>query len=112
MKSSNLSNLLQDAVDHRQASASNGKWVAVLVQGDPVFDLGMIVEVFHHGTHMFDAAMGQPGQSAQVAVTPVNPGYGSTSDRCGVRRITEGAYVEGIGYKELYDENRRIHYGL
>ena len=47
MKSSNLSNLVQDAVNHRQASASNGKWVAVLVQGDPVFDLGMVVEVFH-----------------------------------------------------------------
>jgi hypothetical protein len=112
MKSSNLSNLLQDAVNHRQASASNGKWVAVLVQGDPVFDLGMVVEVFHHGTHMFDASMGCIGQSAHVAVTPVDPGHGSTSDRCGVRRITEGAYVDGIGYKELYDENRRTYEGI
>ena len=104
MKSSNLSNLIQDATEYRRASASDGKWVAVLVQGDPVFDRAMIVEVWHHGTHMFDACMGQKGRSASEAVTPVDPGYGSTSDRCGVRRITEGAYVEGIGYKELYGE--------
>jgi len=104
MKSSNLSNLIQDAVEYRRASASAGKWVAVLVQGDPVFDRAMIVEVWHHGTHMFDARMGHKDFTASEAVTPVDPGYGSTSDRCGVRRITEGAYVEGIGYKELYGE--------
>ena len=104
MKSSNLSNLVQDAVEYRRASASDGKWVAVLVQGDPVFDAEMLVEVWHHGTHMFDCRMGLRGMPASAGVTPVGPGYGSTSDRCGVRRITEGAYVEGIGYKELYGE--------
>ena len=108
MKSSNLSNLIQDAVEYRRASASAGKGVAVLVQGDPVFDRAMIVEVWHHGTHMFDARMTETlcdasARSADV-VMAVDPGYGSTSDRCGVRRITEGAYAEGIGYKELYGE--------
>ena len=106
MKSSNLSSLIQDAILHRSASASNGKWVAMLVQGDPVFDTAMVVEVWHHGTHMFEAFMGTP-MPASEGVTPVNPGYGSTSDRCGVRRITEGAFMEGIGYKELYDEDSR-----
>jgi len=106
MKSSNLSNLVQDAVNHRQASASDGKWVATLVWGDPVFSPQMVVQVWHHGTHMFDAHMGLRSHelSAREHVVPVDSGHGSTSDRCGVRRITEGAYGESIGYKELYGD--------
>ena len=106
MKSSNLSSLVQDAVNHRQASASDGKWVAHLVWGDPVFSPQMIVQVWHHGTHMFDAHMGLRSHelSAREHVVPVDSGHGSTSDRCGVRRITEGAYGESIGYKELYGD--------
>ena len=104
MKSSNLSNLVQDAVEYRRASASDGKWVAVLVQGDPVFDAEMLVEVWHHGTHMFDCRMGLSGMPASAGVTPVDPGRGSASDRDDVRRITEGAYVEGIGYEELFGQ--------
>ena len=108
MKSSNLSNLIQDAVEYGSASASAGKWQAVCVRGEHVFDPNFLVQVFHHGTHMFDARMTETlcdasARSADV-VMAVDPGYGSTSDRCGVRRITEGAYVEGIGYKELYGE--------
>tara|TARA_R100001082_G_scaffold106468_1_gene79372 strand:- start:1202 stop:1363 length:162 start_codon:yes stop_codon:yes gene_type:complete len=38
-----------------------------------------------------------------TSVEAIDRGYGSMSDRCGVRRITEGAGV-GIGYKELYEE--------
>ncbi len=101
---SDLDTLIQRAVEYRRASASDGEWQARLVQGDPVFDAEMLVEVWHHGTHMFDCRMGLSGMPASAGVTPVDPGYGSTSDRCGVRRITEGAYVEGIGYNELYGE--------
>ena len=109
MKSSNLSSLVQDAVEYRQASASNGKWVAHLVRGDPVFDPEMLVQVWHHGTHMFDCrvipfGLSFSGPSAKEGVAPVDSGHGSTSDRCGVRRITAGAYGDdGIGYKELYE---------
>jgi hypothetical protein len=37
-------------------------------------------------------------------IVPVNPGVGSTSDRCGVRRITSGPQGGefSIGYAELY----------
>jgi acyl CoA:acetate/3-ketoacid CoA transferase alpha subunit len=104
MKSSNLNDLVQDAVACREASASNGKWVALLVQGDPVFDREMMVEVWHHGTLMFACRMGCTGLPSTHGVFPVDSGHGSTSDRCGVRRITAGAYEDdGVGYKELYE---------
>jgi len=96
MKQSNLTNLVADAWRYGSSSASNGKWRASINT--------CAVKVWHHGTHMFDCRMGLSGMPASAGVTPVGPGYGSTSDRCGVRRITEGAYVEGIGYKELYGE--------
>jgi hypothetical protein len=101
---SDLDTLLQRAVNCRQASASDGKWVAQLVQGDPVFSPNMIVQVWHHGTHMFDARMGLRSHelSAREYVIPVDSGQVFTSDREDLRRITDGAYAEGIDYEELF----------
>jgi len=103
---SDLDTLLQRAVNCRQASASNGKWVAQLVQGDPVFSPNMIVQVWHHGTHMFDARMGLRSHelSAREYVIPVDSGQVFTSDREDLRRITDGAYAEGIDYEELFGQ--------
>ena len=38
-------------------------------------------------------------------VTPVNPGHGSTGDRCGIRRITAGynGHEGSVGYRELFE---------
>jgi hypothetical protein len=43
------------------------------------------------------------GDDTWGRIEPIDSGHGSTSDRCGVRRITTGAGV-GIGYRELYGE--------
>lgn len=88
MKQSNLSNLISDAHRHLEAQASAYKWRAY-------FD-GVGVNVWHHSTHMFSFLN-------DGSIVPIDSGHGSTSDRCGVRRITQGAGV-GIGYRELYGE--------
>ena len=93
MKQSNLANLVDDAFYHGKAQASGYRWKAERQT--------MSVLVTHHSTPMFKVWMCDT--SCKHNVQPIDRGYGSTSDRCGVRRITEGAGV-GIGYKELYDE--------
>ena len=99
MKATNLANLVDDAVRHGEASASSGRWRAykTLTYRDSIYMSDRYaVEVWHHNTAMMRV---YPGDR----VIPRDPGYGSTSDRCGVRRITEGAGC-GIGYRELYGE--------
>ena len=88
MFQSNLSNLISDAHGHMESQASAHRWRAY-------FD-GWGVNVWHHNTHMFTFLN-------NGTVVPVNPGHGSTTDRCGVRRITDGAGVS-TGYRELYGE--------
>ena len=104
---SDLDTLLQRAVNCRQASASDGKWVAQLVQGDPVFSPNMIVQVWLRGTHMFDARMSTVNSKWRAVdhVIPVDPGQVFTSDREDLRRITAGAYEDdGIGYEALFGQ--------
>ena len=86
---SNLSNLLSDAHGHMTASASGGKWRGIFT--------GFGVDVYHYETHMFTFLN-------NGTIVPVNPGVGSMSDRCGVRRITSGPQGGefSIGYAELY----------
>ena len=86
---SNLSNLIPDAISYFEASASDGKWRAYFT--------GYGVDVYHYETHMFTFLN-------DGTTVPVNPGVGSTSDRCGVRRITSGPQGGefSIGYAELY----------
>ena len=89
MKRSNLTNLVVDAVRHGDASASGRNWQASYNDS--------IVSVWHHATHMIDVTRGG-------VVTPVNSGHGSTSDRCGIRRITAGYNGDGgVGYRELFE---------
>lgn len=85
----NLSNLLSDAFGHMQASASDGKWHA--------YCTGYGVDVYHYTTHMFTFLN-------DGTIVPVDPGHGSASDRCGVRRITSGPQDGefSIGYRELF----------
>ena len=91
MKRSNLTNLVVDAVRHGEASASSRHWQASYTDG--------IVSVWHYATHMIDVTRGG-------IVTPVNPGWGSTTDRCGIRRITAGynGHQGSVGYRELFEE--------
>ena len=92
---SNLPNLIYDAFNNPGeggATASNRNWIATR--------MGNYVGVEHHGTHMFNV-------SRAGIVEPVDRGHGSMTDRCGVRRITAGfgcGGPEGIGYRELYDD--------
>ena len=89
---SNLPNLVVDAFEHDEATASNRNWRGTRV--------GNYVGVEHHGTHMFNV-------TRAGVVQPVDRGHGSMTDRCGVRRITAGfgcGGPEGIGYRELYDD--------
>ena len=92
---STLTNLVDDGFWHGQATASDGRWTATVRSG-------LVVEIRHHGCHMFDVWISNVGHYHAHYVRAVNPGYGSTSDRCGVRRITEGAGVS-TGYRELFD---------
>lgn len=85
---SNLSNLVRDAFLHGEASASDRRWQA--------FNFGGVVGVWHYSTHMFNVT--RDGQ-----VIPVNTGWGSMTDRAGVRRITDG-WGCSVGYRELYGE--------
>ena len=91
---SNLTNLIYDAFNSEGgATASNRNWIATR--------MGNYVGVEHHGTHMFNV-------SRAGVVEPVDSGHGSTSDRCGVRRITAGfgcGGPQGVGYRELYSED-------
>ena len=89
---SNLPNLVVDAFEHSESTASNRNWRATR--------MGNYVGVEHHGTHMFNV-------TRAGVVEPVDRGHGSMTDRCGVRRITAGfgcGSPQGIGYRELYDD--------
>jgi len=100
MKQSNLANLVDDAFYHGDAQASGYRWKA---ERCTFTGQSMAVMVTHHSTPMFKVWFSNAGHIRATSVEAMDRGYGSTSDRCGVRRITEGAGV-GIGYKELYEE--------
>ena len=90
---SNLTNLVDDGFWAGHATASDGRWTATRRD--------LAVEIRHHGCHMIDVSISNVGHYHAHYVRAVDPGYGSTSDRCGVRRITEGAGVS-TGYRELF----------
>ena len=95
---SNLLNLIHTAARHNFAHASAGKWRAY---SQTTANVMHGVDVWHHSTHMFTVHLN--GNDTWGRIEAVDSGHGSTSDRCGVRRITQGAGV-GIGYRELYGE--------
>jgi|TARA_B100001964_G_scaffold2811_1_gene3186 hypothetical protein len=91
---SNQSNLIADAISAKDfwSSASDGKWLAECT--------GYGIDVYHYETHMFTFLN-------DGSIVPVDPGHGSTSDRCGVRKITSGPGRQyGIGYTELYKTDK------
>ncbi len=96
---SNLRNLVFDAFSHGEATAGGRNWRATRVNQHRNPDY---VGIEHHGTHMFNVTRGG-------VVEPVDSGWGSATDRGGVRAITSGYGCVGtdcgIGYRELfYDE--------
>ena len=96
MKQRNLASLVDDAFYHGDAQASGYRWRAERHR--------MSVVITHHSTPMFKVWFSPTAIDIRAtSVEAIDRGHGSMSDRCGVRRITEGAGV-GIGYKELYDE--------
>ena len=101
MKQSNLTNLVVDAFRHGDASASGRKWQASKRWSGlkPRSVDSQIVGVWHFSTHMIDVAR-------DGTVTPVNPGWGSTTDRCGIRKITAGynGHEGSVGYRELFED--------
>lgn len=83
----NQRNLIDVARKHGTATASS--WRAVS-DGDTV-------SVWHYSAHLVDVVVvSESGGVSCYNVIPVNPGYGSTTDRCGIRKIT------GWGYRELF----------
>ena len=92
-KRSNQAKLVYDAFRYGKSIAST--WHAYKI------DRTEYVEIWHHATHMFNVF--RAGE-----VVPVNSGYGSTTDRCGVRKITAGYNGQhlSVGYRELYQEDK------
>jgi len=101
MKQSNLSNLVAHAFMHGEASASAKKWRAVCrwPSDDPEGLGRQVVEVWHFRTHLI--SLTRTGE-----VTAVNPGWGSSTDRSGVRKITAGYNGPdgSVGYRELFED--------
>ena len=81
----NLETLVAVARKHGTATASEGRWRARLNHGD--------VMVYHYSTLML--AVGPDDE-----VTPICMGYGSMTDKCGIRKVLRN--VNGKGYAEVY----------
>jgi hypothetical protein len=98
---SNLTNLVRDAMAHGEATASDGKWRAYRDpcergKSNPYRDPYYAVEVWHHATAMIRVY-------GDGEVIGLDPGYGSTTDRCGIRRVTAGFNGDGgTGYRDLF----------
>ena len=101
MKQSNLANLVVDAYRYDESSASGRNWRAIKRWSGlrPRSVDSQIVGVWHFSTHMIDVAR-------DGTVTPVNPGWGSTTDRCGIRKITAGYNGPdgSVGDRELFED--------
>ena len=103
VKQSNLRNLARDAWREgvgSYASASNGRWQAEMHTPAAYGSDTRVVGVYHHGTELIRVVF--DGDGVATKVIPIDSGWGSTTDRCGVRRITEGAGVS-VGYRELFE---------
>ena len=104
MKNSNFENLVWDAFMDGEAKASAGRWTA---RRD-----GESVIVTHYSTDMIEvmfdyvlvesSTWGWHNVTKPVLVVPIDQGYGSSSDRSGIRKITSGAGIS-TGYRELFN---------
>ena len=104
MRNSNFANLVWDAFIDGEAKASAGRWTA---RRD-----GESVIVTHYSTDMIRVMFAQVLVESQVwgwhnvtkpvFVEGIDEGYGSSSDRSGIRKITSGAGISK-GYRELFN---------
>jgi len=88
---SNQKTVVDDA--YRQGTATASTWTCNKSDYDTV-------SVVHHNTHMIDIIF--DAHFNAVKVVPINAGWGSTTDRCGIRKITDGAGIS-TGYRELFN---------
>ena len=98
---STLKNLINDAYRagwRSYASASAGRWQAEAYSREAFSD-DTVIGVWHHGTELIRVVMDKNGVASKVI--PIDSGWGSTTDRCGVRKITDGAGIS-TGYRELF----------
>lgn len=99
---STLKNLINDAYKagpFGHASASAGRWEASMYTPAAYGSDVRVIGVFHHGTELIRVVMDENGAASKVV--PISSGWGSTTDRCGVRKITDGAGIS-TGYRELF----------
>ena len=108
MKRSNFKNLISDAYNegwrsHAGASIDTwwpqGKWQAEAYPREPYSD-NTVIGVWHRGTELIRVVL--DGHGAALRVIPIDSGWGSSTDRCGVRKITAGAGIS-TGYRELFN---------
>ena len=101
MKQATLTNLAFHGFKHGRASASGGKWRALFTHVASPRNHGNVhlVEIWHFNTHKVNI-------TRTGTVTPVNPGWGSTTDRCGIRKITAvyNGHDRSVGYRELFED--------
>ena len=100
---STLKNLINDAYKagvFGHASASAGRWQADMYTPAAYGSDVRVIGVWHHGTELIRVVMDENGVASKVI--PIDSGWGSTTDRCGVRKITDGAGIS-TGYRELFD---------
>ena len=103
MKRSNFKNLISDA--YREgcggyAAASDGKWQAEMHTPAAYGSDARVIGVYHFGTELIRIVV--DGHGAALRVIPIDSGWGSMTDRCGVRKITAGAGIS-TGYRELFN---------
>jgi hypothetical protein len=86
-----LEKLVEMAESYGEATASDGRWWA-----ERHYDFwgDSIVTVGHHSTVMLRIDM------TSSTVHPMSKGWGSMTDKCGIRKILKN--VTGQGYAEVY----------
>lgn len=72
----------------RKAQASEGRWVAVMNPDTRT------ASVYHYSTHMVNITVDNE-------IIPINAGWGSMTDKKGIRKIAQGIGVFA-SYKEIY----------
>ena len=99
---STLGTLVNDAYKNGFARNSSGQWWADRMMPfesySPEAD-NRVICVGHVNTEMFRVVV--DGDGAPVRVIAIDSGWGSTTDRGGVRKITDGAGIS-TGYRELF----------
>lgn len=81
-----------------EATASGGRWWAY--RYDSETDDHSHVVIGHHSTPMI--ALHFDGHESAQRVSPIDPGWGSMTDKCGIGEIVRHEKVAG-SYAEVFD---------